>query len=156
MKIFILAAALLVPITLANAQPRANRNQNNGQNANGGGAFPLPKGVKRVISVDALNTLLVESEDEDGNKGVSAIPVRHIYSGGLALLFGGFSIPTQIFVAPAQAGGGFNGGGNQNGGFNGGQFNQQNGGGNQGFGGNQAFGGNQGLNNAANGGFLGR
>jgi len=46
------------------------------------------------------------------------IIVRHIYAGGIALLFGGTVLPTQPFVSPQSAGNGSNrgGGNNQNGG----------------------------------------
>lgn len=63
--------------------------------------LPLPEGVKRVVSIDAYNVLLAETE-RDGARGFGLITVRHIYAGGLALLFGGGIIPTQQFVSPGQ------------------------------------------------------
>lgn len=36
------------------------------------------------------------------------IIINHVYAGGIALLFGGFAIPTEIFVTPGVRGGGGN------------------------------------------------
>ena len=174
-----LAAILLSCATSAFAQRGNNFNGNNGNNNRngngnnrngnnrGGGTLPLPEGVDRLVSVDAYNILLAESKDDDNQSILTPIVVRHVYSGGMAALFGGTSIPTEQFVSPGSlsnggVGGnggfgvsgfggnnGFNGGGNGfnqgNQGFNQG-FNQGNQGFNQGFNqGNQGF-GNQGFN----------
>jgi len=128
-------------------QNRGGQPNDRGRGGNGG-VFELPEGVSRVISIDAQNVLLAEMEGEDGQKEYVAIRPRHIYSGGLARLFGGDVIPTEEFVSPAFAnGGGFgNNVGNGNG-FNGNNnFNGQN----NGFNGQNngpVFGGfNNGLN----------
>ncbi len=89
--------------------------------------------------------------DPDKPLRYRVVPVKHVYSGGIAQLFaGGSIIPTEIFVTPGdsnslaggnnQNGGGGFGGNSQNGGggFGGGGF----GGGGGGFGGgNSSFGG---------------
>lgn len=97
-----------------NYGPQNNRPQNNRQNGNGagnnGGLLPLPKGVTRVVGIDAQNVLLVELEPEveGGPSEYRAIPVRHVYVGGIAKLFGGTTISTEEFVSPAfSKGGGF-------------------------------------------------
>ena len=106
----ILAGATLFALGLgafssASAQPRGNNNRAQG----GGAALPLPEGVRRVVSIDAYNVLLAEFE-RDGKRGMSPLIVRHIYSGGIARLFGGTSIPTEQFISPGVLGGGNNGG----------------------------------------------
>ncbi len=111
-------------------------NQNRANQNNGGATLPLPEGVSRVIGIDAQNTLLVELEPETPGapSEYRAIPVRHVYEGGIARLFGGTTISTEDFVSPAfsKNGGGFgnmnNGGpgnfvGNTNGGNGFGQNN---------------------------------
>ena len=152
-SLFLVGAALLVIGTGAQAQQRGfggNGNGNGRNNAgnnrggnNGGAALPLPEGVESVVSIDAFNILLAQT-NRDGRRDLSPSIVRHIYSGGVAKLFGGGSIPTEQFVTPGALGGGNGGsgirGGGQNGGF---------GGQNSGFGGNNGFGGVQ------NGGFQG-
>lgn len=143
--LFLLGAALLSLGTGAQAQfgggGQGQVNGNGGNNRggaqgrggrNGGATFPLPEGVESVVSIDALNQLLVLS-NRDGKRVLTPVIVRHIYSGGIAQLFGGSSIPTEIFVSPGVLGGGQNGGGGggfggggrgggQNGGFGGGGF----------------------------------
>lgn len=181
MKIqFALAALVLSLAPGAFAQGRGNFNGQNGQNGGnrGGqnaGVLPLPKGINRLISIDAYNILLAETENSAGDRGYAPIIVRHVYSGGIAALFGGVSVPTAQFVSPgAQNGGGggrngggrnggggfgvngFGGGGNNGGGgnFNGGG-NNFNGGGNNFNGGGQNFNGggnfNQGFGNGVSG-----
>ena len=163
MKLPLTLAALVVALsTSAMAQNRGNFNQRGGQ---GGGVLPLPKGIDRVISIDAYNELLAEGTNNDGQRTYTPIIVRHVYSGGIAALFGGISIPTEQFISPGaggRSGGGrggfgvtsvggggnnnFNGGGN---GFNGGgnNFNGNGNGFNVASNGNQGFGGITGLNN---------
>ncbi len=139
--LFLVSATLLA--LGAGVQAQQNGNQNSG-NANSA-TLPLPDGVESVISIDASNTLLVQT-DRDGKRELGAIIVRHIYSGGIARLFGGGSIPTSQFVSPGVFGGGNNGGGNNGGnGFQGNNANNQNGN-NQ----NGGFGG--GFQGGANGG----
>lgn len=135
-----------------------NGNNRGGQNRNA--TLPLPDGVDKVVSIDAYNTLIAQSKDDDGNRTYSTIPVQHIYSGGIAALFGGASIPTQQFVSPAQNNngqgrgnfGGSSFGGNSFGGngFNSGNsFNQGSTGFGQGFNNGNSF--NQGFNQGSNG-----
>lgn len=78
-----------------------------------GGVLPLPPRVQKVVSIDKDNSLLVETGDAEfaDEREYHIIPVMHVYSGGIARLFGGESIPTEWFVSPALAGGN-NAGGN--------------------------------------------
>jgi hypothetical protein len=69
----------------------------------GGGVMQLPKGVTKVVSIDTQNVLLVESVDADGNKHYNIIRPRHVYSGGLARIFGGSIISTEQLVIPESA-----------------------------------------------------
>ena len=106
--------------------------QNNAQRNNNAGLLPLPQGISRLIAVDAQNTLLAETDGENGEpRKFFGITVRHVYAGGIARLFGGEVIPTAPFVSPYFNGNnGFNN--NNNGGFNGGNNNFNNGGFNNG------------------------
>lgn len=73
-----------------------------------GAVFPLPDGVQQLTAVDPQNVLIAQTQDVDtGQKGYHLITVRHLYAGGIARLFGGTVIGTQMFVSPAQSGGGF-------------------------------------------------
>ena len=103
----------------AHAQFGVNNNNGNRGGANGtnrtGAIFALPQGVQRLVSLDAYNTLLAQTQDDDGTIHYQLIPVRHIYAGGIAALFGGVSIPTLQFVSPGAGGGGFGGNGNRGG-----------------------------------------
>lgn len=153
-----LAAILLSCATSAFAQQRGFGNNNNNNNNRGnqqqgrngqnrGATLPLPDGVKSLVSIDAYNVLLAASEgDNQGDTVYTPIVVRHVYSGGLAALFGGTSVPTAQFVSPGTQNGGF-------GQFGGGQFGGQ--GGQGGFGGQQGFGGGIGGNQFGGGGFGG-
>ena len=127
----------------------------------GGAVFQLPPSVKNVVSIDAHNLLIIESE-RNGQTQYTTSLVKHVYSGGIARVFGGTVVPTAVFVSPvgaqfaqnigggtgtgvAQAGGanlggngfggngGFNNGGFNNGGFNNGAITRQNFTGNGGF-----------------------
>lgn len=128
----LIGAALLTFGAGAQAQNRGNRNNNRGNNNRGaqnGATFPLPEGVESVVSIDAYN-ILVAQTNRNGQRDFSPIIVRHIYSGGLAKLFGGSSVPTEQFVTPGTLGrnsnnngGNNNGGGFQNGAQNGGTQN---------------------------------
>jgi hypothetical protein len=106
----------------------------------GGGVLPLPDNINKVVSIDAQNSLLVQSGTK-GTEEYNMLTVRHVYSGGIAALFGGTSIPTEQFVSPGVTGGnsgtrtggtnirnvgsgnGFNGGTGVGNGFNGGTNN---------------------------------
>ena len=144
-----IAGLLLLATSAAHAQLASNgggaaNNRGGAGNGGAGAVIPLPQGVKRVISIDAYNTLLAET-GEGARSDYTLIPIRHVYSGGIAALFGGISIPTALFVSPGAAAG--FGGGNGFGvsGFNGG-----------GVGGVNGFNGsgiNNGFNGAGNGAF---
>ena len=135
MKRFLLCGALCALSVLpAHAQGRVNA-----QNQPNGAVFPLPPNVQNVVSIDAQNLLIYQSQT-NGQTVYTPSIVQHVYSGGIARLFGGTVIPTAQFATPGlfnQAnrngqtgvnnGGGFTGG-NNNGGNNGGGF-----GGNGGF-----------------------
>lgn len=133
-SLFLVGAALLALGVGAQAQNRGNGrnngggNRNNGGNGgNGGATFPLPEGVESLVSIDAYNILLAQT-NRDGKRDLSPIIIKHIYSGGVARLFGGTTIPTEQFVSPGAFGGGNgngNGGGNGNGRNNGGGFGGQ-------------------------------
>ena len=102
---------------LATAHAQQNRSS---------GVLPLPPGISRLIAVDAQNTLLAETTGENGEpRQFFALPVRHVYAGGLARLFGGTVVPTAPFVSPYfnQNNGRFN---QNNGGFNTGNFSNNN------------------------------
>ena len=125
-----------------NNRGRNNRNRGRSNGGEGGGVLPLPKGVARVIGIDAQNLLLVEMEPEveGGPSEYRAIPVRHVYVGGIARLFGGTAISTEEFVSPAYS--------------KGQGFGQNNGGpGNFARAGNAPQGFGQDLNNGYNNGF---
>lgn len=69
------------------------------------GVLRPPSGVTKIVSVDAHNVLIVETEDApDAPKQYSLIIPRHIYSGSLARLFGGSVIPAEMMVSPGMAG----------------------------------------------------
>jgi hypothetical protein len=138
--------ALLVGASAAHAQIGSNR-----AGQRGGATLPLPQGVQQVVSLDAYNTIIAQTQDDDGNRHYTLIPIMHVYSGGIAALFGGVSIPTEVFVSPAggRSGNGNNGGFGGGNGFAGGNGNNGFGGnGNNGFGGggNNGFGGGNGQN----------
>lgn len=71
----------------------------------GGGVLPLPDNINKIVSIDAQNNLLVQSGTK-GTEEYNMLTVRHVYSGGIAALFGGTSIPTEQFVSPGVTGGG--------------------------------------------------
>lgn len=75
------------------------------------GALKLPSDVRRVISIDAHNILLAETVDPENaeESEYAALRVLHVYSGGIARLFGGTVIPTELLVSPAFNKGGFGG-----------------------------------------------
>ena len=83
-----------------------------------GGVFTLPNGVEKLSAVDAQNTIVAQMRpDSNEPRQYRLIQIRHVYAGGIAMLFGGSGvIPTAPFVSP-----GFAQGGNF-GGQNGGQF----------------------------------
>jgi hypothetical protein len=57
-------------------------------------------GISKLVSIDAQNVLLVQL----ANGEYQLLPVQHVYSGGIARLFGGATIPTEYFVSPALNG----------------------------------------------------
>ncbi len=147
-----ITGALLCAPALAQQQ-RGGQAGNAGNNfgAQGGAVFQLPPSVQNVVSIDAFNMLIIASDGarRDETQYTPTI-IQHVYSGGIARLFGGASVPTAQFATPGQFGGGGLGnqnGNNNNGGFGGAQnggFGGQNNGGAQNGGG---FGG--GFNNGA-------
>ena len=119
-----LAGALLC--TPALAQPGRGGNNGNtnfgaqgGANggANGGAVFQLPPSVQNVVSIDALNMIVIASEGaREGETQYTPTIIQHVYSGGIARLFGGAVVPTAQFATPGLMNGGGQGG-NNNGGF---------------------------------------
>jgi hypothetical protein len=99
----------------ANAQTRGNFPAR-GNNVAQGGTLPLPEGVNRVVSIDAHNYILAE-EGTGTQRTYSAINIRHLYSGGIAKLFGGSSVSTDQFISPSAGGAGATGN-NRRGGVN--------------------------------------
>jgi hypothetical protein len=67
--------------------------------------FDPPSGVAKIVSIDAQNMLLSQL----ANGEYQLLTVRHVYSGGIARLFGGVTVPTAYFVSPAFNGNTFNG-----------------------------------------------
>jgi len=65
-----------------------------------GGVLPLPEGVQSVTSYDPQNSLIVAYTGQDGRLHYEVIPLKHVYSGGIAMIFGGNVIPTQAVVTP--------------------------------------------------------
>ena len=112
-KLFLCGVACAAFALPLQAQPLAAPGTN--------GVFSLPPSVSNIVAIDAHNILLIETEEEDGPR-VTPFPVRHVYAGGIARLFGGSAFPTLPFVSPGAFGGG-NGAGvgvtTTNGGFNG-------------------------------------
>lgn len=68
-----------------------------------GGVVPLPRGINKVVSIDAHNTLLIEIADPEtpDKKEYRLVPVNHVYSGGIARVLGGDIVPTGVLVSPA-------------------------------------------------------
>lgn len=132
MKTLLFCGAILSAFALPTlAQPRVANGNGNGN----GGVFSLPPSVNNVVALDAYNSLFVETEDEANGIRVTEMPVRRIYAGGVARLFGGTVVPTLPFISPGNfAGGGF------------GVTNASGNGGNNGFGAGQGI-GNNGVSN---------
>lgn len=128
-----------------------SRAQQNTSQSNGVLTPPAP--ITNVISIDAHNMLLIESGEAGEPKEYSLAIPKHLYSGGIARLFGGTIIPTELLVIPESAlrsgaGGNFgrnnSGNTNSNGGNSGNNnFANNNSGGNNTFG--NSF--NRGSNN---------
>ena len=139
-----LAGVLLCTPALAQ-----QRGENNGNafGAQGGATFQLPPSVQNVVSIDALNIVIIASDGEQpGQTRYTPTRIKHVYSGGIARLFGGFSVPTAQFASPgAMNDNGF--GGNNNGGVAANGGNNQNGG----FGGDNQNGFGGGVQNNGNG-----
>lgn len=148
---------LLAAPASTQAQP-ATRWQRGGNAASA--PLQLPQGVEKLISIDAHNFLFVETRDPENpdDRQYSVIKPQHIYSGGIAQLFGGTVVSTAQFLIP----GGANLGGTQRGvnvtGFGGrawgGNFNSG-GFGNVPGGFNTALGGNGFAGNGLGGGVVG-
>ncbi len=140
-----IAGALLCTPALAQPQ-RGNGNNNFG--AQNGAVFQLPPRVKNVVSIDALNMIIIASDGErEGETRYTPSIIQHVYSGGIARLFGGTAVPTAQFATPGLMNGVGNNGIGNNGGFGG----QNNGGNTNGFGNNGGFNNGGGFGN--NGGF---
>jgi hypothetical protein len=92
-SLFLTGATMIALSLSAQAQTRPN--------IRAAATLPLPEGVKRVVSIDAYNVLLAETE-RDGARGFAGIELRHGYSGGYARLFGGTIISTAEFISPIQ------------------------------------------------------
>lgn len=104
------------------------------------GALTPPPEISNIVSIDAHNVVLVESQNPDvpsEPKQYSLYVPRHIYSGAIARLFGGSIISTESMVIPESArrsnfgsqggvSGIGNGGNSNNGMFNTGNFNNGN------------------------------
>ncbi|MBW3635836.1 MAG: hypothetical protein KY445_05135 [Armatimonadetes bacterium] len=90
-SLFFTGAALLALSWSAGAQPRANTPR---------AALPLPEDVRRVTAIDAYNVLLVEKNEAP--RQFALIEPRHVYAGGLALLFGGRVFSTRELVSPQR------------------------------------------------------
>ncbi len=129
-KLIAIALPLVALVFSATAHAQQfNTRQGNAQNnprgnANNRGLLPLPPGIANLIAVDAQNSLLAETDGENGEpRQYFGLEMRHVYAGAIARLFGGEVIPTAPFVSPYFVGnngfGANNGFGNTNGGFNG-------------------------------------
>lgn len=151
-----LTGALLCTPALAQqpAQQRQGAGQNNAAGAGGNAVFQLPPSIQNVVSIDALNMIIIASDGQrPGETQYTPSIIQHVYSGGIARLFGGTAVPTAQFATPGLMNGAQNGGngnsGNSVGGFGGNQNGVSNFGGNNNGGGQNGFGGNN------NGGFGG-
>ena len=123
-QILVLGAALLIGAALtqsAHAQGAANLPPLVGATSKAqGGVFTLPNGVEKLSAVDAQNTIVAQMRpDASEPRQYRLIQIKHVYAGGIAMLFNGSGvIPTGPFVSPGFAQGGQNGGnqggGNQN------------------------------------------
>jgi len=120
----------LAVICTANAHAQSTTEQD-------AGVLTPPPEITSIISIDAHNTVLIESQNPDAPnepKQYSLSVPRHIYSGSIARIFGGTIIPTEVLVIPESArranfgapggvsgignGGNFNNGNNNSGGYN--------------------------------------
>lgn len=124
--LLILSSALLSTATFAQAAPSLPPLV--GASSSSQGILPLPDGVQRVVAVDAQNTILAQMRPDNSEPlQYHLLQVKHVYAGGIAMLFKGSGvIPTGPFVSPGFAQGG-NFGGGQNGGNQGQQGQQGNG-----------------------------
>lgn len=133
--LFVLSATLFCSTVFAQTAP--NLPALTGATTSARGILPLPDGVERVVAIDAQNSILAQMSPQIGEpRRYSLIQVKHVYVGGIAMLFNGGSIvPTGPFVSPGFAQGGQFGGqngnsGGQNNNFGGGigqgQLGQQN------------------------------
>lgn len=117
LKFTLTLLALSASMGAAHAQLGSNPARQTARGGANGAVFPLPAGVRKIISIDAYNVLMVEVDGPDKKGGEYAIiSIQHVYSGGIARLFGGTTVPTEQFVSPGALGGG-NGGNNRGAGF---------------------------------------
>jgi len=101
MKRFIPAVSIIALAVICAGSARA-------QNATEplAGVLQAPPTITNIVSIEAHNVLLVESQSSDdlnAPKQYSLFIPRHVYSGGLARLFGGSVIPTEVFAIPESA-----------------------------------------------------
>jgi hypothetical protein len=86
------------------------------------GVLAPPPEVSNIVSIDAHNSVLVETQNpqalDEPKQYALALP-RHIYSGGVARVLGGSIISTEMLVIPQSALRAFNGVPGGFGGFNG-------------------------------------
>ena len=133
------------PASAQNRAPQNNQFNGQGQGQSNGAVFPLPPSVTNVVSIDAQNILIIESHT-NGRTQYTPMIVKHVYSGGIARLFGGSVVPTAQFASPGLLGIGQNNPVSGSSGVNGSGVSS--------FGGNTGIGGNGGnfgggfINNA--------
>ena len=95
MKRFLLCAALCA----WSALPTLAQNPVNNPNQTNSGIFQLPPSVQNVVSIDAQNLLIIASQN-NGQTAYTPLLIQHVYSGGIARLFGGSVVPTAQFATP--------------------------------------------------------
>jgi hypothetical protein len=70
------------------------------------GSITPPPDVTNIVSIDAHNSILVETQEPQNTNAPReyslALP-QHIYSGGIARAMGGSVIPTEMLVIPQGA-----------------------------------------------------
>lgn len=63
--------------------------------------LPLPDRIKAIAAIDAQNSFIAGAETESTTSlHYEIIPLKHIYAGGIARLFGGMVIPTALMATP--------------------------------------------------------
>ena len=100
-KVFLTLTALTLCALTAQAQTQRPANATGAQ-ASGNGVLPLPDPIDRVVGLDATNVVLAQTHPTDTEpSSMHVIKIKHVYAGGIAMLFGGSTIPTAPFVSPA-------------------------------------------------------